>query len=454
MADNEDRFSRRNVLKGTGVAVAAGLAGCGGNGNGGNGNGGNGNGNGGNGNGNGGNGGNGNGGNGGSMMKPIELLHAWSSGDGNEAIAALIEGFREEHPDVEFADEPVNGAARSNLDQVVANRLQANDPPSTFQTWPGKTLQKFGDAYTDIEGDVWTDELKNNYLPGPREQAQLDGTFVTVPVNIHRINNLFYNTSVVEATSVDPASLSSPADVVDACETIASETDAVPFAHQTSGAWSTGQLFGSTLLAVAGADSYEAFINGEGDRSDVVSALEHIVELREYYPGDSSSISFTEANTMVIEGDAAFIHQGDWAAGAYTNTDGFAYGDDWDHVTYPGSEGNYQLNMDSFPYFDENPSPEATKAFLRYCGGTKGQVEFNAKKGSIPPRQDADVSQLNQFQQDQFDDFTGSDDQPPSIQHGLAVAPAVLTNMGSAFSSFLESYDVESTADALMGSFE
>jgi len=241
---------------------------------------------------------------------------------------------------------------------------------------------------------------------------------VTVPLNIHRINNLFYNVSVVESAGVDPTSLSSPSDLVSACETIASETDAVPFAHQTSGAWPTGQLFGTTLLAQAGVEGYTNFIEGNGGKSEVQSALEHIVALREYYPGDSASISFTEANTMVMEGDAVFIHQGDWAAGAYSNSEGFNYGEDWNQVTYPGSAGSYQLNMDSFPYLANNPSPDATRAFLSYCGSPEGQVLFNAKKGSIPPRTDADVSQLNAFQQDQFDDFTSSDDQPPSIQHG------------------------------------
>jgi glucose/mannose transport system substrate-binding protein len=381
------------------------------------------------------------------------LLHAWSSGDGNAAIASLIEGFRAEHPDIEFGEEPVNGAARGNLDQVVSNRLQANDPPSTFQTWPGKTLQKFGEAYADIEGDVWDDEMKNNYLAGPKAQAQLDGTYVTVPLNIHRINNLFYNVEVVEEAGVDPSSLSSPADVVSACETIASETDAVPFAQQTSGAWSTVQLWETILLAQAGIDGYEAFYNGNGDQSQVQSALENVIELSEYYPGDSSSISFTEANTMVMEGDAAFIHQGDWAAGAYSGRDGFNYGEQWGQVTYPGTSGSYLLNMDSFPYFANNPSPEATKEFLRYCGSPEGQVRFNREKGSIPPRSDADVSSLNTFQQDQFEDFNNADNQPPSIQHGLAVSPNISTNIGSAFSGFLESYDAADTAEALIGAF-
>ena len=416
------------MLKTTGVAAAAGLAGCGGDSG-------------------------ENGGGGDAETEPIELLHAWSSGDGNAAIAALIEGFQEEHPDVEFAEEPVNGAARGNLDQVIQNKLQANDPPSTFQSWPGKTLEKFGSAYADIEGDVWNDDLKENYLSGPQEQAQLDGTYVTVPLNIHRINNLFYNTAVLDDAGVDPESLESPSDVVDACATIADETDAVPFAQQTSGGWSTVQLWETILLAQAGIDGYEAFINGEGDRDEVETALQSVVDLREYYPGDSSSISFTEANTMVMEGDAAFIHQGDWAAGAYSSDDEFNYGEDWGQVTYPGTSGHYLLNMDSFPYFDNNPSPEATKTFLSYCGSAEGQVLFNAEKGSIPPRSDADVSALNEFQQDQFEDFNNADEQPPSIQHGLAVAPDVSTNIGSAFSQFLENYDTAETADALIESF-
>ncbi|RJX49692.1 carbohydrate ABC transporter substrate-binding protein [Halonotius pteroides] len=426
MSEHEPNVSRRTVLTTTSAAAVAGLAGCSGGGGGSDGSGGG---------------------------NELELLHAWSSGDGNAAIAALIEGFQEEHPDVEFAEEPVDGAARSNLDQVVLNKLQANDPPSTFQTWPGNTLAKFDGAYEDIEDDVWDDDLKENYLAGPQEQAQYNGTYVTVPLNIHRINNLFYNTAVLEEAGVDPESLSSPSDVVDACETIAAETDAVPFAQQTSGSWSTVQLWETILLGQAGIDGYEAFTGGNGDTGAVESALQSVVDLSEYYPSDSSSISFTEANTMVMDGDAAFIHQGDWAAGAYSNADDFSYGDDWGQVTYPGTSGSYLLNMDSFPYLANNPSPEATKQFLSYCGSAEGQVLFNAEKGSIPPRSDADVSSLNTFQQDQFEDFNSADNQPPSVQHGLAVSPGVATNISSAFSGFLEDYDAAATAEALINAF-
>ena len=450
MTEKDNSISRRTIIKTTGVAAAAGLAGCGGGGNG-NGNGGNGNGNGGNGNGNGGNG-NGNGGNGNGMASgTVEILHAWSGGDGANALQALIDGF--ESDSITVNDEVVEGAARSNLVQVIQNNMSSGNPPSTWQAWPGKNLLRFTpDQYGDLEGDVWNDDLKNNYLPGPREQAQVDGKFVAVPLNIHRINNLFYNNNVLEEAGVDPSSFSQPSDLTEALDTVANETDATPFAHANA-AWTAGQLWETVFLAQSGESAYNNYINGDGNEDPVTSALETVNAYMDYMPDDASSINFTEANSRFQNDEAAFIHQGDWAAGAYAGNDDFVYGEDWGHMAFPGSEEYYALNMDSFPFPADAPSPEATKEFLSYCGSTDAQIRFNREKGSIPPRSDADVSQLNEFQQDQFDDFTSSESQPPSIQHGLAVVPPVLTNYGNAFSSFIENRNVSNTVDQLLNAF-
>jgi len=436
MSDENQYISRRNVLRATGVATAGALAGCGGGGNG-NGNGGNGNGNGGNGNGM------------GNASGEVSILHAWGSGDGANALQALKDGF--ENEDVNVTDSVVQGAARSNLVSSIQTRMSSGNPPSTWQAWPGKNLLRFtADQYGDLEGDVWDSDLKDNYLEGPKQQAQVDGKYVAVPLNIHRINNLFYNTSVVEEAGVDPSSFSTPSDVLDAMETVASETDATPHAHANA-AWTAGQLWETVLLAQAGQSGYNDYINGEGSRSAVESALEAVDTMIDYTFDDASSIGFPEASTRMQNGEAAFMHQGDWAAGGFGED--FVYGEDWDHVPFPGSEGHYALNMDSFPFPAEAPNPEATKVFLKYCGGTEAQIAFNREKGSIPPRSDADVSQLNEFQQDQYDNFTNSDAQPPSIQHGLAVVPPVLSNFGDAFSDFISNRDVGSTTDALMNAF-
>jgi len=398
----------------------------------------------------------------------VELLHAWAPSDGKAAIEALIDGFQEQHPDVTITEESVEGGFPGDLNQAVLDRVRANNPPSTFQAWPGKSLELFEDTFEDIEEDVWNADLKENYPPGLQELAQHGEDYVTVPVNIHRINNLYYNTAIVEEAGVDPKAFEVPSDVVTACATIESATDAVPFAHQTSSAWSTVQLWETILLGQAGIDGYEAFINGNGDRNQVEAALEAVVDLTEYYPRDASSINFTEANQMVINGEAAFIQQGDWVTAtggegeaatggeewAYGRIDDFTYSDDWNQVTYPGTSGSYLLNMDSFPYMAENPSPVATRLFLRYAGSPEGQVLFNDTKGSIPPRSDADVTRLTLPQQDQFADYTAAENLPPSIQHGLAVSPDVKAKISDTFDQFIEGYDVTEAASSLLNAFD
>ncbi|WP_435347532.1 ABC transporter substrate-binding protein [Haloarchaeobius sp. HRN-SO-5] len=430
--ESESSVSRRTVLKTTGAASAAGIAGLsgclsgltGGSG----------------------------------ETEPLQLLHAWSSGDGAEAISSLFEGFKEQYPDVELNKDSIEGAATQNLNNVVDERIRNGNPPSTWQNWPGQALTPYveGDALDDITESVWSEnDMQSAYREGPKKQAK-GGTdhFVSVPVNIHRINNLFYNTAVVEEAGVDPTSLSTPQDVLGAFETVAGNTDAVPFAHQTNGGWSTVQLWATVLLADGGYEAYQNFIEGNPDRAAVKSALDIVADYSNHYPSNSSNIAFTDANNMVMNGEAAFIHQGDWAAGAYRGTDGFEYGSDWSYVPFPGSEHSYQLNMDSFPYAANNPSPEATKQFLRYCGSKDAQIRFNEAKGSIPPRGDVDPSNFPQFQQDQMDDFGSVDHQPPSIQHGLALPPEQRTAVVEAIGAFIGTYDSDATADELVSAVQ
>ncbi|RKD98313.1 ABC transporter substrate-binding protein [Halopiger aswanensis] len=389
-----------------------------------------------------------------SEEQEFDVLHGWAAGDGQEAIQALVEGFQESHPDIDFGVQDVQGGARDNLETVVSRRLRDGDPPSTWQEWPGANLLQFGDNLGDIEGDVWDDEMKENYLEGPQEAARPDGTYVAVPLNIHRINNLFYNVAVVEEAGVDPESIDGPEALVDAFQAVAENTEATPFANGTGELFTVFQLWETIFLAQAGADAYDELINGEFDDVDAVrDSLALLAEYVEFFPDDHFSTSFTEANERVIDGEAAFIHQGDWAAGAYRNRDGFDYGDNWDHVPFPGTEGLYALNMDSFTYPADNPTPEDTKTFLSYVGSTDAQERFNPLKGSIPPRVDVDESEFPPFLQQQIGDFRDSDAQPPSIAHGAAVPPAIRGEVEDAIDAYLGNFDPDDHAPSLLSAF-
>lgn len=448
MEDHSYRINRRSLLKSTGAAGTAGLvglAGCSG----------------------GGNGQNGNGttsasdkqGNKGTSGGNFEIIHWWTAGGEKQAISALIEGFKKKHPDVEINNNPAPGGAGSALDAVIKNRVLNKNPPSTFQIWPGKALHPYveGDVLNDISDSVYTKTVKDAYVQGVLDAAKPQGNFVAVPINIHRLNNLFYNNDVVKEADVDPSSISDAKGLLDAMKTIQQKTGKTPMAHQTKTAWSTVQLWENVFIAQNSVSPYTDLTNKgnvSAHEQQVKEALSLVKEYHNFFPKDAGSLTWDQANSRVIKGDAAFIHQGDWAAGQYLSSDNFNYQKQWNQLPFPGTKGVYQLVMDSFVFPKNNPTPELTKKWLQYCASVDAQKRFNPPKGSIPPRTDVPTDPFGPFLTDQIDDFKNSKQQPPCIAHGTAVVPEVKSNIESAFSGFLESWNVNETYGKLKEAFQ
>jgi glucose/mannose transport system substrate-binding protein len=388
----------------------------------------------------------------------LEIVHWWTAGGEKDALNALIEGFEQEYPEVDVTNNPAPGGAGSALDTEIQSRIINENPPSTFQIWPGKALNTYleSDVLVDIGDSVWDDGMREAYLDGVKEMSQsADGEFVAVPLNIHRLNNLFYNVSVLEDAGVDPESLDSPSALLDAMETIDAETDAAPMAHQTQAVWSTLQMWEDVLIGHAGVDVYQDVIAGNvADNEDAVrESLQLVADFREYFNEDAGSVAWDEANGKVIQGTAAFIHQGDWAAGQYGASEDFEYDTNWGNVAFPGTDGVYHVVADSFVMPTSNPSPEATEKWLSYCGSVDGQERFNPVKGSIPPRTDVPDDEFGPFLTAQRADFDNSDAQPPTIAHGTGVTPQVKSNVEAAFSAFVGNWNVNAAYDELTNAF-
>ncbi|WP_079890861.1 ABC transporter substrate-binding protein [Halococcus agarilyticus] len=388
-------------------------------------------------------------GDGSSNNSELELQHWWTAGGDGEAMTALLDRFKEKNPNIKVTENPVGGAGGQNLHNVIQNRVLNNNPPSTWQDWPGENLQPYAqaDKLKDI-GDIWTEKKRNAYLDGPKLQARAgdsENPFYAVPLNIHRINNLFYNVELVEEAGVDPTSFGNPQDLIDAMDTIESETDAAGMGQETSSAQGTLQLFSVTLLGEAGVDTFQQFIGGntDGIEDAVTSALETVKSYSEYYTQDAGSINQDEAGYKVANGEAAFMNQGDWQAGNFETIDGFDYESGWRHVPWPGTKGYYQLNMDGFPFPKNNPSPNATRKFLEFVGTVEAQEIFNPLKGSIPPRSDVPKEDFGPFLKKQIEQFNNSEAQPPSIAHGLALPPDTLNNLTEGMANFISGYNIQ-----------
>ncbi|MFC4437613.1 MULTISPECIES: ABC transporter substrate-binding protein [Natrialbaceae] len=384
----------------------------------------------------------------------LEVLHGWTGGDGAEAADALFGAFEDEHSDIDLDEQPIGGGGNENLDQTVANRLQGGDPPSSFAGWPGANLEQYDGVLGDIESEVWDEaELKDTHAEEAVELCQFDGGFSAVPIGSHRLNDLFYNVEVLDEAGVDPGSIDSADAFIDALDTVDSETDATPLAMSLE-PWCILQTWAQTMLGEHGYDAYMSFIEGDGEEDAVRSTFETLEEILDnYINADAASVDFTEVNQDIMSGNAAFIHQGNWVAGAYIAEE-LEYGETWDAIRYPGTEDYYTLHIDSFIYPGDNPSPEATAAWLRFAGGETAQVAFNQYKGSIPTRLEVPTDEFNAYLTDTIEDFDDASEKPPTLAHGLAVDQSTQSDLqGVLNDNFADPYDVDGATDGFMNAF-
>ncbi|WP_248908947.1 ABC transporter substrate-binding protein [Halocatena marina] len=422
------RITRRSVLKGVGTASVVSLSGC-----------------------------LGMGGNGSS--EKAEVLHGWTGGDGQDAVNNLIDGFKKQYPDVDANFNAIGGGGNTNLDTTISKRAQNRNLPSSWADWPGANLVQFSesDLLGDI-GDVWKKNgMESAYSKEAKRLSRLkgstvgEGSYAAVPIGSHRLNDLFYNVKVLEKAGVDPTSLSKPADLLNAMKQVENKTDAVGMAQGQKAPWTTLQLWAVVLLGQSGYDAYMNFIDGKGKAKDVRSAFETVKQYSNHFNKNASTADFTTANQKIMNGEAAFIHQGNWVAGAYRNQENFEYDKDWGAVSFPGTEGIYTLHFDSFPFPADGPAPDAAKKFLEYVGTKDAQVRFNKFKGSIPPRTDVPTKEFGPYLTKTIEDYTNAKQKPPTIAHGLAVTSNVLSDLETVINDeFLGSGNIKTATQGML----
>ncbi|WP_408958191.1 ABC transporter substrate-binding protein [Natrinema sp. 74] len=424
--DNSDTsIDRRTYLGGVAAGAALGMAGCMG---------------------------------GGSGSGELEVMHGWTGGDGADAINELTSAFKDAHPDAPTNFRAVGGGGNVSLNATVLRRLANSNPMSSFANWPGKNLNRYDGALMDLEEDVWEAEgYKDTMQERVIDICKFNDKMPVVPIGSHRMNNLFYNTTAFDEAGVDAESLGSVSDLMDALETIDQDTDYTPFSHGMKASFLGLQTWAQILTSQSGVDAYTNFIEGNGDRGKIIDALETLQEIQQnYIPADASSIGYTEAGQKIIgdsenPADAACIHGGNWLYGMFRDDDKFNYGEEWDWIPFPGTEGLYFYHVDSFVATSNNPSQEETITWQKFVGTKEAQITFNNLKGSVPLRTDIDPNELSDFLAMNYEDLTSSEAYPPTIAHGLAVKPKTLGDCKSTFGdNFSDPYDAQAAADGLL----
>ncbi len=381
----------------------------------------------------------------------VEVFTWWASGSEKVGLDALVTVFNEQYPNVEFINASVAGGAGSNAKAALASRLEANDPPDTFQAHAGAELTDYINAgqLQDLSSFYAETGLNDVFPKSLLERLTVDGAIYSVPSNIHRANVVWVNTSVLKDAGIDATK--APADM-DAwiADLQKLKTSGVETPLSLGTEWTQMQLLENVLIADLGADGYSGLWTGDTkwDSAGVKKAVDHYGQLLGFVNSDFAGLEWDAATQIVIDGNAGYNVMGDWAEAAFVQA-GKAYGTDYTTWATPGTDGVFDFLADSFTLTKGAPHEQATKDWLTTISSADGQKAFNIAKGSIPARTDAVASDYPAYQQTAIKSFA-EDTVVSSLAHGAAASIAWSGDISSAVGKFGADKDASSLVSALV----
>ena len=378
----------------------------------------------------------------------VEVFSWWTGGGEAAGLEAMIGVFGAEYPDIEFINAAVAGGAGTNARAVLATRLQAGDPPDSWQGHAGQELIGTYVAGGQIEplnalydAEGWLAVMPETLIPLISD----GGNIYSVPVNIHRANVLWYNPAILEANGVAvPATMDEWFAAMDTLQ--AAGVTPLALGEQ----WTQMHLMETVLLGSLGADAYNGLWDGSTDwaSAEVTAALDNFTKALSYANTDAASLSWQDAAQLVVNGDAAFNVMGDWAAGYFIEL-GKEPMVDYGWAPTPGSVGVFQFLSDSFTLAVGAPHPDGAEAWLKIAGSKAGQEAFNPVKGSICARTDCDPALFGVYLQSAMEDWA-SNVVVGSLTHGVVANDSWKSEIDTALGLFVADKNVETFQAALV----
>ncbi len=337
----------------------------------------------------------------------VEVINWWGNPGEREALEALVELHEANHDNVSVINlvEKDGQTARA----TIRDRMLGLAPPDVYQANVGRDLLTWAVVNDTDDSDSKLRPLSSSLIVGqeswtdvfPEEVVDhlgIDHEVYGVPVNIHRINSLFYNKRVFEKLDLDPPDsldqLYEVAEEIEQRNKAPSDSDPIiPLVVSGKETWTVSLLFFENLVpAVAGTDFYLGYFQGEypGDHEDMLNVLEEAERLWEMVRRNDPEVmsrSWSDAVQQVATGRAAMIVMGDWAKGSLQSPPyELVAGEDFGQMPFPGTEGTFVYTADTFTAPEGSANPTAALDWLRTVASAEGQQAFNPIKGSIPAR--------------------------------------------------------------------
>ena len=375
----------------------------------------------------------------------VEVVHWWTSGGEAKAVDVLKKLI--EKDGFTWQDSAVAGGGGAAAMTVLKTRAVSGNPPSAAQI-KGPDLQDWGalGLLTNLDDVSKANNWDALLSKTVSDTMKYDGHYVAVPVNIHRVNWLWINPEVFKKAGIDKAPTT--LDELYAAGDKLKAAGFIPLAHGGQ-PWQDSTVFEDLVLSIMGADGYKKALV-ELDESALTSeqmtqVFTALKKLQGYMDPDGTGQDWNLEAAKVINGKAGMQIMGDWAKSEWTAA-GKKAGVDYECVPFPGTQGSFTYNIDSLAMFKlsaKNNTPAniaAQNDLAKVALEPDFQYVFNQNKGSIPVRNDLDMSKFDSCGQASAKDFAAADKAgqlEPSMAHNMATSLAVQGAIFDVVSNFM-----------------
>lgn len=381
----------------------------------------------------------------------VEVLHYWTSGGEAKAAVSLRNQMTKlGHTWKDFA---VAGGGGESAMTVLKSRVVSGNPPAaaqikgpSIQEWAVEgVLANIDDVAKANDWDALLPKVVSNVM-------KYKGSYVAVPVNVHRVNWLWANPEAFKKAGAKvPATWDEFFTAADALK----KAGIVPVAHGGQ-SWQDFTTFESVALGVGGVDFYKKALVQLDPASLKSSTMEKVLQtfkrVKDYTDRNAPGRDWNLATAMVIRGEAGMQLMGDWAKGEFLAA-GKVPGKDFVCAAAPDTAKDFTFNVDSFAMFKlkNDANTKAEKDLAAAIMAPEFQEVFNLNKGSIPVRLNMKMDKFDDCAKLSANDFVSTAKAGalvPSIAHGMAVSSAAEGAMKDVVSQYWNS-DKMTPAEAM-----
>lgn len=357
----------------------------------------------------------------------VEVLHYWTSG-GEAKAAASLKATLQAKGDT-WKDFAVAGGGGDSAMTVLKSRVVSGNPPAAAQI-KGPSIQEWGaEGVLANLDDVAKANNWDVLLPKVvSDVMKYKGSYVAVPVNVHRVNWLWVNSEALKKAN---AKVPTNWDEFFVTAEALKKAGMVAVAHGGQ-SWQDFTIFESVALGLGGVEFYKKALVQLDPASlkspAMLKVLTTFKRVKTYTDKGAAGRDWNLATAMVIRGEAGMQLMGDWAKGEFIAA-GKVPGKDFVCAASPGSANSFTFNVDSFAMFKlkNTANAQAQKDLATAVMAPEFQETFNLNKGSIPVRLNMDMTKFDDCAKLSAKDFVAtakSNSLVPSIAHGMAVSSA------------------------------